>query len=92
MAIPSIIIVSQMVLLTNPILLIPLCLGLLFLLAFLFIKRFSAIGNLFGVAGLVAYAILEMVFGVSYIELIVTLLIALAVYLVCFGIRGRLRK
>ena len=81
-----------MVLLTNPILLIPLCLGLLFLLAFLFIRKFSIIGNLLGIAGLVTYAILEMVFGASYIEVIVTLLIALAIYLVCFAIRGRLRK
>ena len=81
-----------MVLLTNPRLLIPLCLGLLFLLAFLFIRKFSIIGNLLGIAGLVAYAILEMVFGASYIEVIVTLLIALAIYLVCFAIRGRLRK
>ncbi|MBQ2070634.1 MAG: hypothetical protein II467_06880 [Bacilli bacterium] len=59
---------------------------------FLFIDRFSFFGNLLGIASIVAYTVLSFLFGASYNEIIVTLLLSFLIWISCFLIRKGVRK
>ena len=65
-----------MLLFSSPALLITLLVGIFLLVLFLFFDKFSFFGNLLGVACIVAYAVLSFLFGASYNEIIVTLLLS----------------
>ena len=82
----------EMVLFQQPVLIILLVLGALFLFVFLFIKKFALVGNLIGIALVATFVTLSFIYKATYLEIIVPLLILALVYFALLLILNGIKK